>query len=432
MKLAAQKATTNALVVSRHFPYSSQGGSGGIFQRLGVQVRALAEVVDRVHCLFLMPVEQQYSPQAVAEHEERLRRLWSPAVSIQLASTLIDNEAATVWQRLGKGVFVFCAQPVVRQASTSPTIEAVTAALSTRPDVVLVHRLDSMCVFMAIAHRAPERLPAVPIYFDLDDIGHVARCRRLLRHPAWPRERLYLLQVPRMLVAEFQAIRLATATFVCSDADRLYLRRFPGVHNVLTVPNSVVIPDLEAGDVSEPIALFVGGAGVAGNAHGVDVLVRKVWPTVHAHLPEARLVVIGAGHKISCSADGSIIVAGFVDDLAPWYRRAGVVCCPIYVGAGTRVKIIEAAAHGKCIVSTPVGAEGLDFEDGREIILRETPAELAAACIQLLSDPNLALRLGRAAYERARANYERGSAIDRLAVIFRTGFSKAFIGSRVA
>ena len=61
--------------------------------------------------------------------------------------------------------------------------------------------------------------------------------------------------------------------------------------------------------------------------------------------------------------------AGFVDDLAPWYRSARVVCCPIYHGSGTRVKIIEAAAYAKAIVSTRLGAEGLEFEDGREIML---------------------------------------------------------------
>lgn len=120
-------------------------------------------------------------------------------------------------------------------------------------------------------------------------------------------------------------------------------------------------------------------------------------------------------------ADQSVIFTGFVDDLQSWYRRARVVCCPIHYGAGTRVKIIEAAAHAKAIVSTRLGAEGLNFEDEREIILRDAPAQLAQACVRLLGDPQAARQLGRAALQKARGTYERGAVVDQLAGIFRAG-----------
>ena len=83
------------------------------------------------------------------------------------------------------------------------------------------------------------------------------------------------------------------------------------------------------------------------------------------------------------------------------------------------MKIIEAAAHAKAIVSTRLGAEGLDFENGREIILREAPAEIAAACVHLLSDAAVAARLGRAALQKARRTYDRGAVVQQLADIFR-------------
>ena len=111
---------------------------------------------------------------------------------------------------------------------------------------------------------------------------------------------------------------------------------------------------------------------------------------------------------------------GFVDDLAAWYRRARVVCCPIYHGSGTRVKIIEAAAHRKAVVSTPMGAEGLSFVDGEEIVLRKAPADLAAACVELLRDPSAASRLGAQARRRALQLYDRGVVVQQLADIFRS------------
>jgi len=119
---------------------------------------------------------------------------------------------------------------------------------------------------------------------------------------------------------------------------------------------------------------------------------------------------------------------GFVDDLDSWYARARVVCCPISHGSGTRVKIIEAAAHARAIVSTSMGAEGLNFRDGREILLRESPSALADACVELLNDPSRADHLGRAARARAAERYERSAVVTQLAGIFRAATPQALRG----
>src|SRR6202023_1918145 len=95
---------TTALVVSRYFPFDSQQVHGA-YQRLGTQVQALARVVDRVDCLFLMPVHKHYTPEVIQEHEQRLRRLWSPTVSIRLAPTLADHAPRTLGAGVGGGVF---------------------------------------------------------------------------------------------------------------------------------------------------------------------------------------------------------------------------------------------------------------------------------------------------------------------------------------
>jgi len=411
---------TSALVVSRYFPNDSQ--TVGVHQRLGTQVQALAKVVDRVDCLFLQPVDQHYPPDVIQEHEQRLRRLWSPAVSIRLAPTLVDDEPPTLWQRRGRGVFDFHAQRIARPANTEAAFDAVCAAVDARPDIILAHRLSSMCALMALARKAPEKTRRAPLFFDLDDIEHVTWFRRLLHDPGWPAERLQLLQVPRLMLAEIQAIRLAAATFVCSEADRRYLARFPGTGRVQTVPNSVNFPPLDDGDASEPLVLFVGSMGYRPNIQAVDWLVQEIWPAVRARVAAARLAVIGPCREQTASyrsADRSVTFTGFVDDLQSWYARARVVCWPIRDGGGARVKIIEGVAHAKAIVSTRLGAEGLSFEEGREIILRDTPAQLAEACVGLLGDRQRAARLGRAALLRAHGVYERGAVINQLADIFR-------------
>jgi glycosyltransferase involved in cell wall biosynthesis len=184
----------------------------------------------------------------------------------------------------------------------------------------------------------------------------------------------------------------------------------------------VPFPELGARDETEPLVLFVGSMGSRPNAQAADVLVQSIWPRVRAQVPEARLAIIGLGAELTESyppADPSVGFLGFVEDLESWYRRARLLCCPIYHGSGTRVKIIEAAAYAKAVVSTKLGAEGLRFAAEREILLRDHPADIADACVALLRDPAAAAKLGRAARQRAAALYDREAVVQRLEQIFR-------------
>jgi glycosyltransferase involved in cell wall biosynthesis len=407
---------SSALVISRYFPFDPRRVHA-VYQRLGTQVQALARVVDVVECLFLVPPDQQRTSEELAEHERQLRALWSAPLSLRLAAVANEQEPQGAWQRFGRGIFDFNAHGIARPLANEAAVNAVRAALVSRPDVILAHRLSAVCVLLRRAVKTN-----APIFFDMDDIEHVAWSRRLWRDPAWPNERWQLLHVPRLLLAEAQAARRAAATFVCSEADRRYLARFAGPGRVEVIPNSVPFPPVPTEDATEPLVLFVGSMGSRPNAQAADVLVQSIWPRVREHVPEARLAIIGQGAEFTASyppRDPSVSFLGFVDDLGSWYHRARLLCCPIYHGSGTRVKIIEAAAYAKAVVSTHLGAEGLRFAAEREILLRDQPADLADACVALLRDPAAAAKLGRAARERAATLYDRDAVVCRLEAIFR-------------
>jgi glycosyltransferase involved in cell wall biosynthesis len=131
-------------------------------------------------------------------------------------------------------------------------------------------------------------------------------------------------------------------------------------------------------------------------------------------LPQARLLIAGDKPERIRQFDAgpaAVSFLGFVEDLHALYAQATVVCCPLLTGAGTRIKIIEAAAYGKAVVSTTLGAEGLQFRDGSEILLRNDPAGFAQACVELLQDRATRGALGAQARARARHAYDRTAVV---------------------
>ena len=104
--------------------------------------------------------------------------------------------------------------------------------------------------------------------------------------------------------------------------------------------------------------------------------------------------------------DPAVRLHADVEDLADFYAAADAVVAPIRAGGGTRIKLLEAFAHRVPVVTTPLGAEGLDVRDGIHVLLAETPAELAAACRRLRDDPALGDRLRAAAARLVAERYE--------------------------
>ena len=148
------------------------------------------------------------------------------------------------------------------------------------------------------------------------------------------------------------------------------------------------------------------------NIESVMRLVRRIMPLVWQAVPQARLFVAGSGSDAlsrASPADARIHYLGFVPDLDELYARSRVICCPMINGGGTRVKLIEAAAYGKPMVATSVGAEGLAFRHDEELLLHDDDAALAEACVQLLVDDALCMRLGSAARLRMQRLYDRSS-----------------------
>src|SRR5205807_9483742 len=129
------------------------------------------------------------------------------------------------------------------------------------------------------------------------------------------------------------------------------------------------------------------------NEDGIVWFLESVYPLICGAVPNASFVVVGRAPSSRLQAIASkalsVEVTGAVADVRPYLSQAAVVVVPLRVGGGTRIKIPVAMAMGKPVVSTPIGAEGLPFQDGRQILLAGQPRDFASAVIELLKKPTL-------------------------------------------
>ena len=197
--------------------------------------------------------------------------------------------------------------------------------------------------------------------------------------------------------------RVARAV-VCSETDKVLL----GVGNVEVVPNTYDAPDTPLGrrTVGQPPTLLLPGQMTyPPNVDAAEYFVGQVLPTLRRKVPGVVVRIVGgAGDRVRALADGdSVIVTGYVPHMEAELRRADVVVVPIRYGGGTRIKILEALANGIPVVSTRVGAHGLDVSDGEQILLADDPMRFADACARVLTDQDLRdimIRRGREHFQR--------------------------------
>jgi glycosyltransferase involved in cell wall biosynthesis len=153
----------------------------------------------------------------------------------------------------------------------------------------------------------------------------------------------------------------------------------------------------------KPLVVFVGAMDWEPNVDAVKYFCAEIWPRVLARVPEAHFRIVGRNpdRRVKALESSSVEVTGRVPSVVEHLREAAVVVVPLRIGGGTRIKIYEAMAVGKAVVSTTVGAEGLDVHSGKDIVLSDTPGDFAESVTALMQDAEARRRLEQAATELA-------------------------------
>ena len=369
------------LIISKHFPENFTTKVHGVYKRLQMFVDAIKKI-SQIDILFYVPKDMDVSSAFVDKLEHSFAEYWNAEIKLHLCKKFVPNRPEMKWKRYGIGAVRFFKQDGFLDMAGKEQVREFESCLLTRPDIIFVHRLAAMCPLLLTNKTLP------PVFLDLDDIEHIALFRSIKHLPQWYRKLLNYAIFPALCWGEYKAIQLADRTFVCSEKDRRYLSKRWHLRGIFTIPNAVNIPERHPIS-AEPTLLFIGSFFHKPNIDAAEFLIQKIWPYVHKVIPTATLIIAGfPPDKIpSYRLDiRGIRFLGFVEDLENLYRKSRVVCAPILSGSGTRVKIIEAAAYGKPIVSTQIGAEGIQMREGRDILLHDDPKQFAEACVRLLKE----------------------------------------------
>lgn len=205
---------------------------------------------------------------------------------------------------------------------------------------------------------------------------------------------VYTLEASKMARYERQQVQRFHHIIAVSDHDKALMSEMTSPDRITVVPTGVDLShyrddnvSARAGDV-EPLVLFLGSMDWEANIDGVSWFCESIWPRIKGAVPDAKFRVVGRNPnaRIRALASDSVEITGTVPSVIEHLRETAVFVVPLRIGGGTRLKIFEAMATGRAVVSTRVGAEGLDVVHNEDVLLEDDPEPFAESVIALLKD----------------------------------------------
>jgi glycosyltransferase involved in cell wall biosynthesis len=277
------------------------------------------------------------------------------------------------------------------------------------------NRFDAMiCDFLAASLNFPRELKTPCLLFQ-HNVESSLWERQAEHEPNLVKRAVFKLEAAKMLAYERATVRRFRDIIAVSEHDRALMLEMTDAASITVVPTGVDLAQYsaaaeangEGGSSSsaavaaerEPLVVFLGSMDWEANVDGVDYFCREVWPEVLRAVPGARFRIVGRNPhpRVKRLASASVEVTGTVPSVIEHLREAAVFVVPLRVGGGTRLKIFEAMAMGKAVVSTSIGAEGLEVEHGRDLLLADDAQSFTDSVITLLRDRELRARFEEAA-----------------------------------
>jgi len=359
-----------------------------------------------------------YSGVPDAEYEKELTRQFPGAVCLYTG-------------RRGTNLLTRALDYVVRVPTRAPY--AVSRFESTRVQDRLNTWFEEDCFDVAVCDFLDAAVnfspsPPIPVVLFQHNVESEIWRRHVLTEQSPARRLLYRVEFEKMLNYERSVLQKVHHVIAVSEHDRQLMSAWTDSARITVVPTGVDLqqyrPSPSAG-AKEPLVLFVGAMDWEPNIDAVEYFCREIWPSIQAMVPAARFRIVGRDpvRRVQRLASNSVEVTGAVPSVVDHLQESSVVVVPLRVGSGTRLKIYEAMAAGKAVVSTSIGAEGLDVHPDQDILLADDPSSFSGAVTMLLEDVDLRRRYERAAAALA-AGYDWAAIGDRFAQVLETLVAK--------
>lgn len=391
--------TLRILSVSSRMPYPA---GWGFARRVYHLVGGLAERHEVTMLCYSVPED---SAQARAQYAAQLHRL----------VTVPAPGGGTLAKRLAQGRSL---------ASRTPYLvgEVRSAAIQSALDELLEHEEFDVALVES-SQMAWLRIDGLPVVLDEHNIES-ALLRRMATSETSHLRRAYNKWEHVRYRWHEETVWDASAACVTTsrpDAEDLAARR-PDLR-VTVVPNGVDPEEFKPSGVrADPDRIvFTGLLRYRPNVEGIGWFLDHVWPVLRSVRPATQLTIVGDGppELLDSLRRLGVTVTGWVPDVTPLLDDAAVVIVPLRIGGGTRLKVVEALAMGKAIVSTSLGSEGIDVVSGTHLELVDQPEGFAAAVAALLDDPVRRRELGAAARALAVESYSWASSVSVLEGVLR-------------
>jgi sugar transferase (PEP-CTERM/EpsH1 system associated) len=281
-------------------------------------------------------------------------------------------------------------------------------------------------VFMA-GYQLPDN---VPVIIDQHNIEYELLQRTYQHEKEWSRKAFNWWESRLLQPVELERCRKARIVLVTSGRERLLLRQLLPQSIIEVVPNGVDTDVFYTANTSQELAnriIFTGTMNYYPNIDAVLFFARECWPLIHSQVPSASWQIVGKDpprEVRDLEAFPGITVTGTVPDVTSYLASAAVDIAPLQIGSGTRLKILEALAMRKAVVSTSLGCEGLSVTSGKHLIVADGAQAFAQAVIDLIQDTEKRKALGDAGRALVETEYSWESCGNQLLQVLETHFEE--------